>query len=704
VYPRIKQKMNIPKEIKRISGFSDEELQEYFNTQPLDYLHSMRIYVRDVYDNTDKPTGLTDWQYDILVDTLQRRNPDYIMPVGSKVRSGKNRTKLPYWLGSMDKIKMDPEFQGMMLDEMKNILVEEEERLLNIKNDEDDEFRDIESRIDKIKQQISQLRFLDKWTSHNKGPYLIEDKLDGVSCLLTHKDGKIKLYTRGDGVIGANISYLAPYFDTIPKNIPEDINVRGELIMPTDVFNKKWSSKYANPRNLVAGRTGAKTVKKGIRDIQFIAYEIVGDNKMPKPIDQFKKLKDLGFTIVRHQVVKRITLQLLANTLVNLKKSSLCEIDGLIVQPDQPYFRNTSGNPSYSFAFKMRIGDNLVDAKVIKVHWGLSKWSLLKPRVEFEPVQLMGTTVRYASGKYAKFIYKNKIGPGAIVKLTKGGETIPDIIGIVKGANEPDMPKPPCEWKWNKSNIDIIGLNNCGEICIKILLNFLQMMSFKGFGLKRVQKLYGGGIDSILRVLTVTYQELIEVGFGKKTANILLSSIKQNLDAGMSLPKLLSASGVLGQHMGVKNITLLLEAYPNILTEQKYMTEEEIYKKVSSIRGFGNVLSETTAKNLKCAAKFAKSMSYITVFTTTKKVEEGPLKGYTVIITGTIPGYERKQAATLVEDAGGKFSNNIKKPKDDFKQIVVIAEKPGKNKVKDAKKYGLTTYTPNEFLKIIGKE
>ena len=694
--------MSIPKEIKRISSFSDQELHDYFNTQPLKSLHAMRTYTRDIYDNTDKPTGLTDWQYDMLADTLQRRDPDYVIPVGSKVRSGENRTKLPYWLGSMDKIKMDPEFQDMTLPEMRNILAEEEKGLSKIEDDEDgEETRETESRIEKIKQQISQLRFLQKWVVNNEGPYLMEDKLDGVSCLLTHKDGRIRLYTRGDGIIGANISYLAPYFDTIPKDLTEEINVRGELIMPTDVFKKKWASKYANPRNLVAGRTGAKTIKKGIRDIKFVAYEIVGKREMPKPSEQFRRLKDLGFTVVRHEPVKSITLSLLAKTLLAWKKSSPYEIDGVIVQPDRPYTRNTTGNPSYAFAFKMRIGDNLVDAKVVRVLWGLSKWSLLKPRVEFEPVQLMGTTVTYASGKYAKFIYKNKIGPGAILKLTKGGETIPDIIGIVKSAREPDMPKPPCEWKWNESKVDIIGLKNCGEICVKILLNFLQRMSFKGFGPKRVQRLYGGGVNSILRILTVTNQELREVGFGKKTSDILLTSVKHNLNAGMSLSKLLGASGVLGQHMGSKKIDLLLQTYPNILTEQKDMTEKELYRKVSIIPGFGSVLATTTAKNLRWAARFALAMSYLTVFTTKKKAEGGPLKGYTVIITGTLPNHTREEATALIEAAGGELAKDVRKPKAGLKQIVVVAPDPGKRKIKAAEKYGLKKHTPEEFFKML---
>lgn len=514
--------MSIPKEIKKISRLSEQDLQAYFNTETLETLHAMRAYARDIYDNTDMPTGLYDWQYDMLVDTLQRRDPDYVMPVGSKIRTGENRVKLPYWLGSMDKIKMDPEFQDMNMSDLVDMLAQEEKSLSKLKaqvvksEEDDEEVVETESRIERIKQQISQLRFLDKWMSLNKGPYLLEDKLDGVSCLMTYKYGKIKLYTRGDGVIGADISGLAQYFDTIPKNLTEEINVRGELIIPREVFKKKWAGKYANPRNLVAGRVGAKTVKKGIRDIKFIAYEIVGKGTMTPPSQQFSHLQKLGFTVVRHERVKAISLDLLAKTFVEWKKTSPYEIDGVIIQPDRPYTRNKSGNPSYAFAFKMRVGDNLVDAKVVKVLWGLSKRSLLKPRVQFEPVQLMGSTVTYASGKHAKFIFKNKIGPGAIVKLTKAGETIPDIIGIVKSAHKPDLPKPPCVWKWNETKVDIIGIKNCGELCIKLILGFLQKLRFKGFGPKRVQRLYGGGLNSILRILTATSEQFREIGFGER--------------------------------------------------------------------------------------------------------------------------------------------------------------------------------------------
>ena len=691
--------MSIPKEIKKISAFSDEDLQHYFNTQPLKSLHAIRAYARDIYDNTDKPTGLTDWQYDMLADTLKRRDPNYVMPVGSKVRSGKNRVKLPYWLGSMDKMKMKPEFQDMTLTEMKGILSEEKRKLPDLHGDE---LRETRSRIEKIQQQIAQLRFLQKWLKNNKSPYIMEDKLDGVSCLLTHEGGQLKLYTRGDGIVGADISYLAQFFDTVPKNLTKNISVRGELIMPVDIFKKKYASDYANPRNLVAGRTGAKTVRKGIKDIKFIAYEIVGKGKMPKPSDQFKRLTKLGFTVVKHKRVNTVTASVLAKAIIEWKENSPYEIDGLIIQSDRPYIRNTRGNPAYAFAFKMRIGDNVVDAKVVSVLWAMSKWGQLKPRVKIEPVRLMGTTVTYASGKNAKFIHSNRIGPGAIVKVTKGGEVIPDIIGIVKRASSAQMPKSPCEWKWNKTKVDILAVSGCGGICTKLMFSFLQQMGFKNVGQRTVERLYEGGVDSILRILTVTHQQLREVGFGARQSEVILNSIKETLGKGMNLARMLGSSGVFGQGVGKKTVATLLKYFPNILEEQKVLSEEELYQKIVGIPGFGAQTAKTAAKNLPWAAKFAEMMGYLTTFTTTKRMG-GPLKGYTVVISGTLPGYSRKQAQAAVEEAGGETSNSVKKPQAGLKQIVVIVGAPTTKKAKDARKHGIRTYNADEFNSILNK-
>jgi NAD-dependent DNA ligase len=90
--------------------------------------------------------------------------------------------------------------------------------------------------MDKLKPE-DKIEIANWITKNNAKEYIVEDKLDGISCLITIKNGNIKLYTRGDGIVGADISYLAPYFDSIPKNIGNiSLNIRGELIMPIDIF------------------------------------------------------------------------------------------------------------------------------------------------------------------------------------------------------------------------------------------------------------------------------------------------------------------------------------------------------------------------------------------------------------------------------------------------------------------------------------
>ncbi len=206
-----------------INKFSDEELELYFMKANLKELHELKLKLDDMYYNTNEASFLDDWQYDILKETLQKRDPDYVVPIGAKIRMGDNRVELPYPLFSMDKMK--PE-------DVKEIA---------------------------------------RWLIKNKSDeYVFEDKLDGVSALLRYdENGKISMYTRGDGEVGADISYMVQYFSSVPKSVDgRNLNVRGELIMRNSVFEDKYSENYANPRNLVAGRVGAKTVREGIADIE----------------------------------------------------------------------------------------------------------------------------------------------------------------------------------------------------------------------------------------------------------------------------------------------------------------------------------------------------------------------------------------------------------------------------------------------------
>jgi DNA ligase (NAD+) len=156
----------------------------------------------------------------------------------------------------------------------------------------------------------------------------------------------------------------------------------------------------------------------------------------------------------------------LVEKLVEFKQDSPYEIDGIIVQADIKYTRNTSGNPDYAFAFK--ILSEVAETTVINVEWNISKWGALKPRVEIEPVELAGVLITYATGFNAKFIKDNEIGPGSRILITRSGDVIPYILKILT-RTEADM--PTIEYVWNETGVDIIS-ENPDEMCIKRMLSF----------------------------------------------------------------------------------------------------------------------------------------------------------------------------------------------------------------------------------------
>lgn len=628
--------------IKSISKYSDEKLQDYFNNENLKKLHEMKLYADNNYYNEGKETGFDDYQYDMLKETLQRRDPNYKVPIGAKIREGENRVNLPFWLGSMDKFKPEDETE------------------------------------------------IKKWVSKNKSKqYIIEDKLDGVSCLIVVRKGNIKLYTRGDGIIGADISYLAPYFDTIPKKIDVDIAVRGELIMSIDVFTQKYSKEYANPRNMVAGRIGGKKIREGISDIKFIAYEIVGDGVMDNPSAQLKYLRKLGFSTVKNEIVDTITTENLIETFLRFKNGNMFEIDGIIVQPDKKYERNTTGNPDYAFAFKMRLKDNIVETTVVDVIWNVSKWGQLKPRIKIKSVKLGGVEITYTTGFNAKYIYDNKIGEGAVIKITRSGDVIPYIVEVVKKAKEPDM--PVVNWQWNKTGVDIITKELDAIMCIKLLHSFFDKLNVKQLGERRIGKLYISGLDTLLKIISATKKRISDSeGIGDKIGQTIYTNIKKSLQ-NVYVADILGASGIFGFGMGKVRVNNLFEEIPDILEYDKVMSKKQLYAKIMQIEGFSDKTTKNIVDNIDWAIKFVLALGNFAVFK--KRIVVGNnMSGMKVVFTG----FRDVALQEKIVSRGGKVVNSVSKNTN----ILVVANKNAKlsGKATDAKKLGIEILEKDEFI------
>ena len=493
--------------------------------------------VNDAYHNNEPL--LSDNEFDVMEQYVlskygNKTGVDGKTGVGAPVVGGK--TELPYEMASMDKIKPDT-------------------------------------------------MVLDAWKRSFKGPYVISCKLDGVSGLYCTEQGKVRLYTRGDGKFGQDISYLIPYLNLPPKM---GICIRGEFIIAKNTFAEKYATTFANPRNMVAGLINHKhndsAFYEKLRDVRFVAYEVI--TPALRPSEQFyflKQLSNIDICYYKPVPPSLLSNELLSQLLVEMRGQYIFETDGIIVSDDHAHERPV-GNPEYAFAFKMALSDQMAHAKVVDVLWSVSKDGYLKPRVQFEPIFLGGVKIEYATGFNAAFILQNKIGVGAVVKIIRSGDVIPHIMQVVVQARTPLLPTD-CEWVWNDTNVDIVVSNLCDNESVieKTVTLFFKEIGVDGLGPGTVKKICKAGFNSIVKVVKMTKEEMAGVGgLGEKSANKICDSIAECMGKA-SLTTLMSASNLFGRGFGERKISPIMELFPTILLLNE--SKEEKVAKVLQVKG-----------------------------------------------------------------------------------------------------------------------
>ena len=512
---------------------------------PEQTLNKMIIMARNKYYNLteeDQTLYLTDEEFDILKEYIEEKYPDneVVQEVGAAITiTGKNKVKLPYNMPSMDKFKPD----------------------------KGDLARKIGGYRDKC---------------------VISCKIDGVSGLYSCEGPTPKLYTRGNGIVGQDISHLIPFLDLPNKDLTKDVVVRGEFIMSKATFASKYADKFANARNLVAGAINRTAADEKIRDIHFVTYEVIRPVKMPS--EQMHDLAEMGFRVVQNRNVNtdQITNEFLSDILKDWRQSYEYEIDGIIVTEDQIHPR-TAGNPEYAFAYKTVIEGNHAEVVVTDVVWTASKDGFLKPVVHFKPVKLSGVSISKATGINGAFIETNKIGLGAVVQIIRSGDVIPKIVQVVKPAEEPLMPTVP--YVWNETHIDVL-LEDAGSdetVRNKNIAKFFADIKVEGLGPKNVEKIIAAGFDSIPKILKMTEADFKTIdGFQRKMADKLHKGIHQRLNAA-DLTTIMAASNMMGRGFSSKKVAAILERYPDILISTE--PEPDKIRKLAAIEG----MSEKTA-------------------------------------------------------------------------------------------------------------
>ena len=610
---------------------------------------------------------MSDYIYDKLREVLYSMFPQHYLNnnVGSPIT--KDKVKLPYWMGSMDKIKPDS-------------------------------------------------KKLDKWfktyiNDDNKG-YVLSDKLDGVSCIYYKsytKTGIVeKLYTRGNGEYGQDISYLISYF-SIPKIDISNLFIenkilccRGEIILSKNNF-EKYREKNSNARNLVSGLVNSKKFNKELaKDCDVVMYEIIEPTNMTME-SQLILLSDMGFKVVNYNVCELngtsdMKENVLKSYLIKRKQESQYEIDGIIITHNKSYVRNISGNPKYSFAFKMILECQTSKTTVTDIIWTPSKDGYLKPRVKIEPVILGGTKISFTTGFNAKYIKDNLVGPGATIEIVRSGDVIPYINNIIKPTTLGNIMDcfPNEIYEWNDNNVDIILKNpdKNKKVLVKQITGFFKKLGIKGLNEGNIVRIIDTGYDTINKIINLSVDDLLKVdGFKTKMANNIYNNIHTIVDKPIKLEILMSASNKFGRGFSFKKLLQILNIYPDILTKE--YTENDICK----INGFSNKTSKRFIDHLPYFKNFLDENNFIIDKNIGYSISNKNVAKYSELFNDkkiVFTGFRNKEFEKIIETNGGKITNSVNS-KTSF--IIKKNEKNNSSKVTKAIEMNIDVFTFEDFIK-----
>jgi NAD-dependent DNA ligase len=619
------------------------------NLKPVDTLQKLNKeeidnvikYASHMYYNSKDPV-FSDEVFDIVYDFMLQINPSYNHN-GISIDKKNTKTKLPMWLGSMNKTKAD--------------------------NEE-----------------------VQKWSNTYQGPYLVSDKLDGLSCLLVSNNSKVQLFTRGDGVYGQDISELIPYLK-LPKFIEDGIMIRGELVISKDSF-KMFSQDFNNERNLVSGVVNCKKCKtEAVNYIDYVCYQLVRDNEKLTPLEEIEQLDNMGFKVVSHVKLFQVDNTILSDYLVKRREESEYLIDGIVITNNLYYPLINIGNPKHSIAFKMVMKEQVAEATVTDVIWTPSKTGYLKPRVRITPVQL-DVKIEYLTGFNGAFIYNNNIGIGTVIEIVHSGFVIPHINKVIK-STQAKMPEE--NYHWNDTHVDIIldDIENNQDVIIKQWDTFFRTLGTKGIGLGIYKKFYNSGCKTIKDIFGLSIEKL------KMINNIedkMAAKIRLELDKAINKMTLLNTmigSGQFGRGIGQSKLEDIMMNYPDILDMYQSNGKEVVYEQIMKLDGFSD----------KTARQFVDNISNFIDFKNNNKLEIVEDKKITntsnepqIFLDKKIvfSGIRDKDLETFIKNKGGRIINNVSQ--DTFMLIVRDINKKT-SKVNEAEKKNIQIITLDDFNK-----
>lgn len=545
----------------------------------------------------------------------------------------------------------------------------------------------------------------------------VQEKVDGCSLSCIYEKGKLKrIVTRGDGLIGEDITANKFIIDGIPDVLPNpfdkvDIDIRGEVYMEYSEFErindeliKNNEEPYANPRNLAAG-----TIKLLDRDIvknrhlKFIVHTISDyplDNEIYNGLgDYYSELKKCGFNVVSTMYTPILSFDTIFKEIDNFEKdraSLKYPIDGCVIKinsfTQQEFVGNTSKSPRWGIAYKYEA--EKAEAKVLSITLQVGRTGQITPVAELTPTQLAGSVVKRATCHNIDEMIARDIRVGDTVLIEKSGDVIPYLIKSLPekrdNNSQPyifDEKCPICGSKaikhgdkkaWYCSNI------SCPSILQQRFEYFVcrNCMNIEGVSGKLIEKFISHGILKEFKDLfTLEYKDIINLEkLGETSANNIINAIQTSKNT--ELWRVIASIGIPG--IGKTNAKAIANNCKTIDEFIRRIKDNNIAIWFNGIGSIGDIISTDIAEYFKDENKLNEVLNLVSVLNIKGVASSnGKLVGKKICITGTFD-QPRETIINIIETNGGKFVSSVSKKTD----YLIAGENCG-SKLKKAQQYNV---------------
>jgi len=558
--------------------------------------------------------------------------------------------------------------------------------------------------------------------------YVCELKLDGMSLALIYEDGKLlRGITRGDGSVGEDVTLNVRTVRSVPLSIakeklkkagiPEDFEVRGELLMPTAAFKKvneererKGLATFANPRNFTAGTVRQLDANvTAERRMDFFPYILLesGRTYFDRHWKTLDALVTAGFKVnPNRKLVHSMDEAWEFIRLWEARRDSLpYEIDGIVLKVDRTALQDELGftgkAPRWAIAYKYAARGGVT--KLESIRWQTGRTGKLTPVAELAPIPIGGTTVRNATLHNMDEIQRLGVKIGDWVRVERGGDVIPKIVEVDKehprGTKEIEEPEKcsVCGTRVvrTQGEVDYRCVNaNCPAKLLGTILHFASrgVMNVDGMGESLANQLIERGlVKNVADVYDLTKETLLGLErMGDKSAQNILNEIKKSKD--LPLERVIYGLGI--RMVGERTAQFLAEHFGSMEELEKAGVEE-----LQTVNEVGPRIAESIVEFFSIAAnrKLVKRLREAGLTLSGQKKQRGiKLAGKTFVLTGTLAHFTRDEAKKMIEDAGGKVTGSVTKKTD-----YVVAGTDAGSKLDKAKDLGVQVIDEKEMEKLI---